>query len=154
MWKKKIRTLDWTKPTTLNFALKTSDILVTNLQEIVDLFASFYSAQSSSQNYSHSSQNYKLQAERKKLHFPYDNQESYNCPITKEEFWKSLKNTKPAATVPDSVRIAMLTSAPESSDSSQKSTIDNFRLIGWKTIDFFSIMEFRPSIFDHSILEW
>ncbi len=42
---------------------------------------------------------------------------------------------------------------PFLSDSDQKSMIDHFLLIGWKTVNFFSIMEFQSSIFDHLILE-
>ncbi len=38
------------------------------------------------------------------------------------------------------------------SDSDQKSMIDYFRLIGWKTIDFFSIMEFRSLNF--GMIKW
>ncbi len=38
-------------------------------------------------------------------------------------------------------------------DSDQKSIIDHFRLIGPKTIVFFSIVEFRSLIFDHSTFE-
>ncbi len=42
------------------------------------------------------------------------------------------------------------------SDSDQNSMIDHFRLIGWleNYQFFFSIMEFRSSIFNHSVLEW
>ncbi len=38
------------------------------------------------------------------------------------------------------------------SDSDQKSMIDYFRLIGWKTIYFFSIIDFRS--FNFGMIEW